>query len=207
MGINPSYYKGEDVTSNKQRPIEMANNPVERVTYDMTTTADTGFLSQINSQLSAQIPSGYKFDLPTEAQWEYACRAGTTTALNNGKNLENPSGLDTNLSEVAWYYQNWGESNTKHHAVGCKAHNAWGLYDMHGNVWEWCKDWYRKTYYEECLASGTMTIDSQGPDTGSSHVCRGGAWSRNPYSCRSASRYPESDTGSIYGFRLVLVKE
>ena len=209
MGTNPSFYKGQGITDPKLRPADSANYPVDQITYYNLTVNDgnnIGFLPRLNALLSNQIPTGYKFDLPTEAQWEYACRAGTTTALYNGKNLESPSGASSNLSEIAWYWNNCGEIYGTPQPVGGKASNDWGLYDMLGNVSELCKDWHSTSYYNECLASGTMTIDPQGPETGTYHVCRGGAYHSNSYYCRSASRLSNNDTGHI-GFRLVLVKE
>ena len=171
-------------------------------------TRDTAldYCRDLNIKYAFSLPAGYEFTLPTEAQWEYACRAGTTTALYNGKNLESPSGASSNLSEIAWYWNNCGEIYGTPQPVGGKASNDWGLYDMLGNVSELCKDWHSTSYYNECLASGTMTIDPQGPETGTYHVCRGGAYHSNSYYCRSASRLSNNDTGHI-GFRLVLVKE
>ena len=203
MGTNPSEFKEGAAAS--VRPTTSANYPVENVSYNDITKADTGFLAQINTQLAGQIPTGYKLDLPTEAQWEYACRAGTTKALNNDKNLISTNTSDSNLSEVAWYKQNWGNENNKTHAVGALASNTWGLYDMHGNINEFCKDLYVYGYYGIC---GNCT-DPVGPDTGSKYVVRGGSWFSDPKYCRSACR----DSSALYvrsqytGFRLALVKE
>ena len=196
MGNNPSEFQSANgYTDDDQRPVES-------VCYNDITTVNTGFLAQINSQLASQLPSGYKFDLPTEAQWEYACRAKTTTALNNGKNLENAENYDSNLNEVAWYFDNSPDTTS---SVGLKAPNAWGLYDLHGNVLEWCKDWYDDSYYTTC---GDCS-DPVGPDTGSGRVRRGGSRSGKPYGCRSACRGGSnpSDGNDRIGFRLVLVKE
>ena len=200
MNTNPSGFRKGAFAS--ERPTISANYPVEQVSYNDITTANTGFLAQINSQLASQIPSGYRFDLPTEAQWEYACRAKTTTALNSGKNLEKTDYYDSNLNEVAWYYFN-SPGNTC--SVGIKQPNAWGLYDMHGNVWEWCKDRYNQNYYTTC---GDCS-DPVGPDTGSSRVRRGGSWNGSPDCCRSAGRYNinPSNGNNYVGFRLVLVHE
>jgi len=140
--------------------------------------------------------NGYR--LPTEAEWEYACRAGTETYFYTGNNLSSDRGTSTDLDRACWYWYNWGQANDKAHVVGAKEPNAFGLYDMHGNVWEWCNDW-----------DGLYTSDSQsnpkGPSSGSARVIRGG--SRNDYAenCRSAFRYwiDPSDVYYNVGLRVV----
>jgi formylglycine-generating enzyme required for sulfatase activity len=136
---------------------------------------------------------GKHYALPTEAQWEYACRAGTRTRFYHG-------GDDQELGQYAWYVANTGE-NRHPHPVGRKKPNAWGLYDMHGNVWQWTADRYAADYYQ--TSPGT---DPTGPGTGSKRVQRGGAWSR---SCRAALRHglygPSSRTAGV-GFRVALVR-
>jgi len=128
--------------------------------------------------------TGYR--LPTEAQWEYACRAGTTTAYNT-----------TIADNIGWYKSNSGE---KTHQVGLKPANAFGLHDMHGNVSEWCWDWFKGSYY-----SSSPTNDPMGETTGSNRVSRGGNWLNNADNLRSAYREssPPYDGGSGVGFRLV----
>jgi formylglycine-generating enzyme len=134
------------------------------------------------------VPGSTGYRLPTEAQWEYACRAGTTTAYNTG---------DTISDDTGWYTDNSGR---KTHEVGKKPANAWGLYDMHGNVRELCWDWYGGNYY-----SSSQTNNPTGPTSGMGRVYRGAGWSSTFGKLRSASR--DSDLpvarNSDVGFRLV----
>lgn len=168
MGSNPSYYKGAD-------------RPVEAVSWEDA----MAFCRRLTERERAagRLPAGFAYTLPTEAQWEYACRAGTT-----GDHAGN-------LDEVAWYKEN---SDGQTQPVGRKQANAWGFQDMHGNVWEWCLDWYGG------YPSGTVT-DPAGPESGSSRVSRGGGFSSRATSCRSAFRFGYSGgrNGSL-GFRLAL---
>ena len=180
MGNNPSYFKG-------------GNRPVEEVNWEEA----KAFCNKLNERYAGKLPAGYRFDLPTEAQWEYACRAGTTTALNNGTNLTSEFGKCSNLNEVGWYDKN---NEYGHNAVGQKRPNNWGLYDMHGNVSEWCRDWHAYSY------TGDAT-DPTGPTSGSERVYRGGCWSLYASCCRSANRggYSPDRRMSSCGFRLALV--
>jgi formylglycine-generating enzyme required for sulfatase activity len=111
--------------------------------------------------------------LPTEARWEYACRAGTTTKFNT-------SDKDSDLEEAGWFHKNSGMHTN---AVGKKKPNAWGLYDMHGNVWEWVQDYFNDRYYGE-----SPPVDPKGPTSGRDRVMRGGSWPDSPVLCRSARR-------------------
>ena len=144
---------------------------------------------------AGRLPNGYKYTLPTEAQWEYACRAGTTTALNSGKDLSDKKQCPE-MDEVGWYKYNSDEAT---HPVGQKQPNAWGLYDMHGNVWEWCLDRYG------AYPTSAVT-DPTGPDTDSIPVLRGGSWCDYARNCRSAMRYNSNpgDKFRICGFRVAL---
>ena len=134
---------------------------------------------------------GPNFRLPTEAEWEYACRAGSSTAYCFG----NDTGR---LKEHAWYHDNAYDIGEKYgHAVGSKRANAWGMYDMHGNEWEWCQDWYGD--YQSGSAS-----DPTGPVSGSGRVARGGSFAYIARGCRSAHRsrgLPGDSSGSDLGFR------
>ena len=181
MGNNPSEYKG-------------GNRPVEQVSWNDA----KDFCNKLNERYAGKLPAGYKFDLPTEAQWEYACRAGTTTALNNGTNLTSKDGKCSNLNEVGWYWYN-NHGFAEHKAIGQKRPNNWGLYDMHGNVYEWCRDW-RRSY------TGDET-DLVGPSSGSDRVVRGGAWDTSAMLCRSAAQFSFSPDfrDDDLGFRLALV--
>ena len=165
MGSNPSSFKGD-------------NLPVELVSWNQCQT----FIQTLN-----QMGQG-TFRLPTEAEWEYACRAGTTTLYYWG---DDPG--ETQIGEYAWYL---GNSGSKTHDVGLKKSNGWGLYDMSGNVWEWCQDW-----------SGNYNSEPQndptGADTGLYRVLRGGSWNSLPHDCRSACRGRISpDFRGVTGLRL-----
>jgi len=126
--------------------------------------------------------TGYR--LPTEAEWEYACRTGTSTAFANGPITERFCGLDPVLDEIGWYCGNTFDSYG--HPVAQKIPNAWGLYDMHGNIWEWCNDWYREDYYSAC---GNPATDPVGASSAySRRVLRGGNWQHAAEICRSGDR-------------------
>jgi formylglycine-generating enzyme required for sulfatase activity len=167
MGQNPSHFKG-------------AKNPVEMVSWDEAV--------EFCKKLSAK--TGKTVQLPTEAQWEYACRAGSKTRFCFGND-----DMDMGLDEYGWYA---GNSSNVTHPVGQKKPNAFGLYDMHGNVFQWCSDWYG------AYPAGGVT-DPTGPADGQARVFRGGSWSSNQQGCRSAFRGDNSpDTRLIiYGFRVV----
>ena len=136
-------------------------------------------------------PTNGVYRLPTEAEWEYACRGWTSTRFSYG---DDPG--YTSLTNYAWYFDN---NNGKTHPVGQKLPTPWGLYDMHGNVWEWSQDWWGE------YPGGTV-IDPQGSATGSNRVFRGGYWYDDAGGCRSADRsYGNPDGRYRYiGFRVVL---
>ena len=131
--------------------------------------------------------NGYR--LPTEAEWEYAARGG------NQSQGYKYSGSD-NIDEVGWY---WSNSGNKTHPVGTKQPNEFGIYDMTGNVWEWCNDWYSSSYYSQSLSN-----NPQGPSSGSYRVYRGGSWNYSPSYCRVANRDYDnpSDRYNVIGFRV-----
>jgi formylglycine-generating enzyme required for sulfatase activity len=136
---------------------------------------------------------GRRYRLPTEAQWEYACRAGSRSAFAYGDD-------DKDLGQYGWYPAN---SDKKAHRVGEKQPNAWGLYDMHGNVWEWTADWYAADYYKQ-----SPKEDPPGPSAGASRVFRGGSFHDDPRCARSAFRLahaPSVRHGSV-GFRVLWVR-
>ena len=139
---------------------------------------------------SGELPAGESYRLPTEAEWEYACRAGTTTAFSFGDDK-------SQLGEYGWFEGNAKNAEQGYaHKVGLKKPNPAGLFDMHGNVWEWCSDWYGRGF-----SGGT---DPVGPGGGSSRVDRGGSWWGPPDFCRSAPRSNDvpSLRSSILGFRV-----
>lgn len=175
MGDNPSWFDdcGE-------------NCPVEMVSWNDVQI----FIEELN-----KLGEG-TYRLPTEAEWEYACRAGSDTAFSSGEITETGRGLDTNLDPFAWYAYNAEE---KTHPVGLKSPNAWGLYDMHGNVMEWCSDWYGEY-------SSEPATDPKGPLAGMARVLRGGYWYWSAGDCRSAIRGQQGNPNyrlSYTGFRLV----
>jgi len=188
MGDNPSRWKG-------------GKNPVEQVRW-----SDAVKFCNKRSESEGLQPcydlktwtcnfeaTGYR--LPTEAEWEYACRAGATTAYFFGDNA-------SKLGDYAWFDKNSGGHPR---SVGQKQPNAWGVYDICGNLWEWCNDFYKVDYYKE-----SPREDARGPKEGRTKVVRGGAWRFNGESCRCGYRYNENPGYAdvcfgydIYGFRCV----
>jgi formylglycine-generating enzyme required for sulfatase activity len=201
MGSNPSYFTTEDYYGNPIPPD--LNRPVEQVSW-IDATNYCAHLT-VQEQAAGRLPAGWVYRLPTESEREYACRAGTTTAFHYGNALH---GGMANFYDYYEYDASIGDIYVSNPAVpwlprtttvGSYQPNAWGLYDMHGNVWEWCQDWYGS------YPSGTVA-DPQGPASGSARVIRGGCWSIVGRDCRSAGRnggIPSDGDGGL-GFRVVL---
>lgn len=173
MGNNPSHFKGD-------------NLPVEKVSWEDAQV----FLEKLNQKISPLGTKG-KYSLPTEAEWEYAARGGNKSKgfIFSGSN---------NLEDFAWYDKN---SGNKTHEVGTKKANELGIFDMTGNVWEWCQDSYDQNYYSKSPIQNPM-----GALSGSSRVYRGGSWNDSPQFCRAAYRYPYSPALCKHnlGFRVAL---
>jgi formylglycine-generating enzyme required for sulfatase activity len=191
---NPSYFNGDRSGApyyDRNYGTDLTR-PVEHVTWQDATNY-CAVLTQ-RDLAAGRIPARYQYRLPTEAEWEYACRAGTATRFYYG---DDPGYI--NLPSQAWYFDNSGGQT---HPVGQKPPNPWGLYDMCGNVFQWCQDWYG-TY------PGGGEADPQGPAAGQYRVLRGGCWSYDNWFCRSACRMYDDpadiyDYYNCYGFRLVL---
>ena len=172
------------VTGKTPANFKGPKNPVEQVSWEEAVQ----FCRKL-STLPEEKAAGRVYRLPTEAEWEYACRAGSTSKFSFGDD-------ESKLGEYAWFVEN---SGNKTHPVGEKKPNAWGLYDMHGNVWEWCSDWY------ETNRNSDLT-DPVGPPSGSQRAFRGGGWHRENMGCVSASRtgLDPSLRHYIIGFRVAL---
>jgi formylglycine-generating enzyme required for sulfatase activity len=178
MGTKPSYFQGDEIKGSS------TNNPVESVSW-----LDAVEFCKKLSDLPEEKAAGRVYRLPTEAEWEYACRAGSKSAYSFGESSKS-------LGDYAWFD---GNSNNQTHPVGEKKANAWGLYDMHGNVWELCSDWYGE------YPKGAVS-DPSGPNEGSYRVIRGGGWNDEAADCRSANRarIVPSDRSINLGFRVAL---
>jgi formylglycine-generating enzyme len=175
---NPSRFQGED-------------RPVEQVTWPECVA--------FASDLTIAVP-GLEAALPTEAQWEYACRAGKQSAFNDGSSCTKPEGNDSALDRLGWFDKNSGNVT---HPVKQKLPNAWGLYDLHGNVWEWCRDrWEDDVYSGRADGVSDPVYDSSDPEA--QRVVRGGSWSYRARDCRAAFRsgWHPGLRGRNQGFRL-----
>jgi formylglycine-generating enzyme required for sulfatase activity len=176
VGSNPSFFQ----SASAEVPAPQApNRPVEQVSWITV----QGFLSTTGLRL------------PTEAEWEYACRAGTTTAFHAMPGFSNGTNDDNEVGTIAWFSSN---AASQPRPVGGKAANALGLHDMSGNVWEWVNDWYSSSYYATSPA-----VNPPGPLTGATRVLRGGSWTESSGNLRSSNRDngPPGSAGSAIGFR------
>jgi formylglycine-generating enzyme required for sulfatase activity len=207
MGYSPSYF----LNCGNNCPVEQVNwheaakyaNEISKLEslpecFECSGTKPDFTCSLKTTYSKPQDCLGYR--LPTESEWEYAARAGTDTAFYNGDITQTDySPLDPNLDEIGWY---GGNSSSKTHIVGGKLPNAFGLYDMSGNVWEWSYDWYQEAY--PTGDETTPVVDPYGPGSGSRRVVRGGSRDDPSRNCRSADRSycPPTDRYSYHGFRL-----
>ena len=166
------------------------NRPVEMVSWEDAQV----FLTRLNEQQAGNLPVGWSYVLPTESQWEYACRAGTTMAYSWGATIAS-SNANYNWDGSA----TGGDDFKQTRDVGQYSANPWGFFDMHGNVWEWTVDWYQAAY-----PTGNPVVDPTGPASGSNRVLRGGSWYSGGSELRSARRSnhaPSLRTKSL-GFRV-----
>lgn len=179
MGTNPSYFQKRAL-----RKSDSSMHPVDTVSWE-----DAVEFCKRLSELPEEKKAGRVYRLPTEAEWEHACRAGGKFAFSFGESSKL-------LGEYGWFREN---SHGESHPVAEKQPNAWGLYDMHGNAWEWCSDWYG------VYPRGSVT-DPDGPTMGSLRVNRGGSWFDDATSCRSANRngFEPMLRFDSFGFRVAL---
>jgi formylglycine-generating enzyme required for sulfatase activity len=185
MLTNPSYFSPTGEGKAWVMGMSTSNFPVEQVSW-----VDAKAFCAKLSDLAAEKTAGRLYRVPSEAEWEYACRAGSTKKYHYGD-------TEDDLKAVGWYEAN---SGSRPHNVGRKKPNAWGLHDMHGNVAQWCNDWYFKDYYSE-----GFNTNPKGPISGASRVVRGGNWLHVAGNCRAAirgSKAPAFRYNNI-GFRVV----
>ena len=188
MKVNPSEFGRDGVQASRVAGQKTENFPVDSVNWYQAVQ-----FCQRLSALPAEKSAGHSYRLPTEAEWEYAARAGMDTIWSFGRRVER-------LSHHGWYRRSSGRRT---HPVGEKMPNAWGLYDMYGNVWEWCRDWHAAEYYQV-----SPPEDPPGPSRGDARVLRGGGWASGAARCRSASRLrdPPAVGDPDTGFRVLMSK-
>jgi formylglycine-generating enzyme required for sulfatase activity len=187
-GNNPSWFSKQGGGKGRVANQDTGRFPVEMVTWE-----DAVAFCESLTTINTKRPNGWAYALPTEAEWEYACRAGTKAVYSFGDDA-------TQLAEYAWYDGNSGTLPAKRtHAVGTRKANPWGTYDMHGYVFQWCADRYGE--YQD-----SNKKDPKGPNSGTYRVFHGGSWHRSPQACRAACRNtdgPDNRRGDV-GFRVVL---
>jgi formylglycine-generating enzyme required for sulfatase activity len=188
MGSKPPVWSSSG--ANNGQPSQADNFPVAYVSWDQICTATTGFLDRLNAMAASQLPPGMTFQLPTEAQWQYAAMGGQ---YSNGYTYSGSNDIDN----VAWYTSN---SSTTTHQVATKGANELGLYDMTGNLWEWCEDYYA------ALPAGSLGADYVNTTTASHRVSRGGGWYYAAVHCPVSFRGYNTPSLQDYGlgFRLAL---
>jgi formylglycine-generating enzyme required for sulfatase activity len=199
---NPSYFCATGDGKEKVKGMDTRRLPVEAVSWDDA----VAFCAVLQHKHGVQVPealrkAGYRFRLPTEAQWEYACRAGTRTTFHFGDVLD---GTQANCNgEAPWGAAAKGPYLGRTERVGSYPANDWGLYDMHGNVWEWCQDYYAADYYQTGPRRDPLNRKAADPE---SRVLRGGSWYHIAQECRAASRFRRAGSERNYtaGFRVAL---
>jgi len=195
--LTKSFHLGRIEVTQEQWKAVMGTTPWKRKPFvkegDDYPASYVSWNDAVNFCRKLSKKEGVEYRLPTEAEWEYACRAGTTTVYSFGDD-------EAQLGEYAWYVKNASPREKYPHIVGQKKTNPWGLHDMHGNVDEWCQDWYAYRRYP----SGDVT-DPVGPDSALHRVHRGGSWILHARYCRSAVRLwrPPSYRFSFLGFRVL----
>jgi len=181
--LSKAFYLGKTEVTQAQWQDKMISNPSYFTSYSDSPSRPVEIVSW-NDIAGFNTATGLR--LPSEAEWEYAYRGGTTTAFHSMPSYPNGTNDDSLLGNIAWYAVNNGASGSSTYGtkpVAGKAANAFGMYDMSGNVWEWCNDWYGSSYY-----STSPSTDPAGPSSGSYRVLRGGGWNYGPNSCRSSYR-------------------
>jgi formylglycine-generating enzyme required for sulfatase activity len=188
IGSNPYSRDRSNPFYNLPGMAERITRPDHPATVSWTDAQE--FIAALNAR-----EGGQRYRLPTEAEWEYAARAGTTTSYSFGD-------ADADLGRFAWFGENFASGGS--HPVGAKAPNPWGLYDVHGNAWEWVQDWFDPSYY-----AMNPSVDPLGPAQGSKRVVRGGSWHNTAASWRTAFRrdYHPDYRGISIGFRVLRTRE
>jgi formylglycine-generating enzyme required for sulfatase activity len=196
--ITKPFYIGTTEVTQEQWETVMGTNPWKGQKYAREGADYPAIYVTWNDAMEycrkLSLKDGRNYRLPTEAEWEYACRAGSTTMYSFGDDARR-------LGEHSWHDKTAYSVGKKYaHRVSLKKANAWGLYDIHGNVSEWCLDWFDRGYYEK-----SPSIDPQGPASGSSRVLRGGSWGIEAMRCRSSCRLAAipGHGSDLSGFRVV----